>query len=180
MGSIAKTNQVCYRCGMEKPLIEFIRRIDNRYYNMCKSCVSEIMLISRSRKRQKLKHTETQRTCYLCNRFLPNAEFTRRSNGTYFSACKSCNRHVFAQRRRARLLASEGTYTVQEWETLLSKHPTTCPGCGRLWNEIPVPAGRTHVITVDHIIPISRGGKNSIDNLQPLCYTCNSKKGNKT
>lgn len=33
--------------------------------------------------------------------------------------------------------------------------------------------------TIDHIIPISRGGTNALDNLQPMCVSCNSKKSNK-
>ena len=34
-------------------------------------------------------------------------------------------------------------------------------------------------ITVDHIIPKSRGGGSNIENLQPMCAACNTKKRNK-
>ena len=34
------------------------------------------------------------------------------------------------------------------------------------------------LMTMDHIIPTSRGGKNLIDNVQPMCTKCNSRKAN--
>lgn len=33
--------------------------------------------------------------------------------------------------------------------------------------------------TVDHIVPLTKGGTNNIDNLVPCCRSCNSSKGNK-
>lgn len=35
------------------------------------------------------------------------------------------------------------------------------------------------MLTVDHIWPKSRGGSNHIDNLQPMCSPCNSRKKDK-
>ena len=34
------------------------------------------------------------------------------------------------------------------------------------------------LMTKDHIIPISKGGKNKIENYQPMCKPCNEKKSN--
>lgn len=34
------------------------------------------------------------------------------------------------------------------------------------------------MITKDHIIPKSKGGKNELSNLQPMCKPCNEEKGN--
>lgn len=39
--------------------------------------------------------------------------------------------------------------------------------------------GATEHLTVDHIIPIHKGGTNEQDNLQTLCGKCNSSKGAK-
>lgn len=34
-------------------------------------------------------------------------------------------------------------------------------------------------LDVDHIVPINKGGPNVIENMQALCYTCNSQKGDR-
>lgn len=37
--------------------------------------------------------------------------------------------------------------------------------------------GGTEEIALDHVMPLALGGSNDVDNLQPLCRSCNSKKG---
>ncbi len=167
----------CYRCGQAKPLTAFTGRIDDRHYAMCRDCVSEILRASAGGK-QRLPHSATHRTCYLCRRQLSVERFQRRSTGTYFSACKDCNRHVFAARRRARLMGAEGSYTSLEFAALVDRHDC-CPRCKRSWEEITIVTGKRSVITADHIIPLSKGGSNAIENIQPLCFSCNSQKGAK-
>lgn len=46
--------------------------------------------------------------------------------------------------------------------------PGTCYYCGR-------PVGFKN-LTMDHIIPLSRGGRSTKDNLAPCCKECNTRK----
>ena len=39
--------------------------------------------------------------------------------------------------------------------------------------------GALFMLTQDHILPLSRGGANSIENLQTMCDSCNHRKGNR-
>lgn len=39
--------------------------------------------------------------------------------------------------------------------------------------------GKEVLFTKDHIIPVSKGGRNDLSNLQTMCQKCNEEKGNK-
>lgn len=66
------------------------------------------------------------------------------------------------------LARSLGTHTAQEWRAKVQAHGGRCHYCGRTWGT------RLHK---DHMMPISRGGSDSIDNLAPACSACNLSKG---
>lgn len=54
--------------------------------------------------------------------------------------------------------------------------------CGICNNPIDMNVSRTSKmgLTVDHIIPLSKGGADTLDNMQPAHWICNVRKGNKT
>ena len=78
---------------------------------------------------------------------------------------------LFTNLRRARKLAASGSHTDEEWQALKAFYEYKCLGCGKQEPEIR--------LTRDHVIPLTKGGTDSIDNVQPLCARCNSKKNNK-
>ena len=176
-------NMICYLCKSEKNVDEFILRRDGLRYKMCKVCNEEVQKKKLVNKGKRLRHTDNSRTCYKCMRFLPVTNFTRRATGTYFSACKECNKYEFSHTRRARLHEAGGKFTQKEFNELLKKYDA-CPMCKRKWSEIPLPKHKKVPWTADHIIPINplpnqKQGTNDISNIQPLCFSCNSKKGNR-
>jgi len=74
----------------------------------------------------------------------------------------------YNSKRRARIIGSGGNHTVGEWETLKAQYNWTCPRCLNKEPDIK--------LTEDHIIPLSKGGSDNIENIQPLCLKCNMSK----
>lgn len=64
-------------------------------------------------------------------------------------------------RRRPRLRVSPALS-----RTVIERDGPGCQHCGTEDNP-----------TIDHVIPVVRGGTNDLDNLQVLCGSCNSRKG---
>ncbi len=56
-------------------------------------------------------------------------------------------------------------------KNLLLRDRYTCQFCGRVF--------AAHELTLDHVIPRSRGGHTDWDNLVACCHTCNNQKGDR-
>jgi len=104
------------------------------------------------------------------NSYERHAEERRKYSSEYYK--RFPEKSVAAtNRRRALKYASEITHTEEEWQELKAFYNFTCLRCGKHEPEIK--------LTRDHVIPLTQGGSDSIDNVQPLCARCNSKKNNK-
>lgn len=79
---------------------------------------------------------------------------------------------MYHNKRRARKANNGGSYTSAEWNELCEIAGSICLCCGKPNEESK--------LTADHIIPVARGGTSYIDNMQPLCNSCNCKKATKT
>ncbi len=66
-------------------------------------------------------------------------------------------------------MGAEGVITSRDIAALFKRYGRICLCCGSKFK-----------IQIDHVIPLSRGGTNWPDNIQPLCKSCNCKKGTKT
>ena len=79
--------------------------------------------------------------------------------GTFFIAADEA--HMKREKHKARVLRNS-----QWWKRKLSKGK--CHYCGR-----NVAAGE---LTMDHVVPIARGGESRKGNVVPACKECNNKK----
>ena len=77
--------------------------------------------------------------------------------------------HETSSQVRSRRLAEarkKGRHTALEWEVMVQICGSECVKCSS-----------TDHLVKDHIVPIYQGGSDGIENLQPLCHSCNSSKG---
>lgn len=196
--------RTCTRCGESKPLEDFYCRADNLEGRAteCKVCSSARNIRWREKNEEHCK--EYDHTRYANNAEqskeatrkwnkenkdkkaanakrwkLLNPEKVKASSINYYEKHKK-QRQVYERawrqanadklrerdhRRRAIKNNADGSFTKKEFSELCIKHGNICVCCGE-----------EKKMTIDHIVPLSKGGSNSIDNIQPLCLSCNSKK----
>lgn len=153
--------KACTKCGETKPLEEFYRnsRSADGRHPQCKACRSAALVEYRKRERDAVN--ARKRAVYASS---PEAQ---REWNRAWRAANPAARRLQHQRRRALLSeAAEGSaFTaadmLREWERQGFTGCSYCPG---------------EFESIDHIVPLNRGGAHELANLTPACTRCNSSK----
>ncbi len=79
---------------------------------------------------------------------------------------RQCEARYSAKRRSQ--IGKAGKITAAEWTALVASFGYRCLRCGRQPPAI--------TLSMDHVVPLAKGGLHEIGNIQPLCRSCNSRK----
>lgn len=194
------TTKRCSKCGEEFPdTLEYFYKNQHKLRPDCKECCKKEMAIYRDRpeNRKRARERERQRRSdnpqkvqdgVLRSRAKKPEKYRamnlqwRKNNIEKARAISRASRKrnpqagkVGHHRYQAKKRALPNTLTKEEWLSCLSYFDNCCAVCGK-------PPGLWHKITLDHWIPLDKGGATSVDNVVPLCWGvegCNNSKGNR-
>jgi predicted nucleic acid-binding Zn ribbon protein len=97
-----------------------------------------------------------------------------RTNQPMMVTCSDrCANRMARIRRRVREAGSYGEFRWADFMRIAAKFDYTCAYCER-----PPLAGES--LEPDHVVPLSKGGPNTVANLLPSCHSCNSGKRDRT
>lgn len=165
LSALLASNQYwCTRCKTAKPLSEFYYR-NGKPRSQCKACISELTVAAyhadpaKTKERNLVKyHTHKQ-------------EFKERQQRYVQTPVGRASRKAIEMRRRARILGVVNENYRDKVAVILRAGLFKCHYCGLMFD--------AHDLTLDHSIPISRGGPDTWDNIRPSCLECNQAKGTK-
>lgn len=178
--------KTCNQCGVEKDLESFRKSPASKcgYRGECKACASEnTKQLKLGNHRQRTpkdveREKERKRKWDVAHRertnernrqrYSKNPEKARLRSKFYREA--NAERYLaLTQARRTRIAGNGGRFTAEVWREWCDLFGNQCVCCGR-----------TDVkLTRDHVLPVTKGGNSNIENMQPLCKSCNSSKNNK-
>jgi 5-methylcytosine-specific restriction endonuclease McrA len=105
-----------------------------------------------------------------------NAEAIRERKRRYYQEVRKLKDQTdlgrFKDRdRKARRRAAVATdrVTAEEWTAICAAHDHRCAYC----------CCRPDVLEMDHVLPLTKGGRHLASNIVPACKPCNSAKGNR-
>lgn len=115
---------------------------------------------------QKKKAAAAERNRRYCER---NADRVKKLRAAATRRYYAANREECLSRTHRRRAALEaGEVTGAQWLEIIRRHNGLCAYC------------KTNKGTeMDHVIPLSKGGQHTPENVVPSCRSCNAKKSNK-
>ena len=171
--------KTCPKCGVVKALASFGRdatRIDGRY-SYCKQC----RRVPNRKDREVLElAAKGLKVCTRCLKTKPFCAFEKdmsKSLGVT-SRCKKCKREqrrltvVDTEPKRPQRSKSSRDYT--RWE-VFEDDDFTCYICEETLSP-DTPPNHPRSLSIDHVLAISRGGKDERDNVRTACLSCNTSK----
>ena len=198
----------CSKCGLIKPVSEFSKGNNKSgYKSHCKQCVHNAYLSDKERiLKQHKSYYENNKETYLekCKEYrnehkehikefmhdyyIQNGDKIRERSKKQFAnftleqmAKRKAYLHNYYsseegraykrmkyQFRKAQTLKVKNTLTEEEWQENILFFDGECAYCGS-----------KEKLTQDHIIPVSKGGGYTKENIIPCCGSCNSSKQDK-
>lgn len=191
--------KLCAKCGVELPLSEFVTvksRNTYRLFSWCKACkrdYAKARYHNRSDE-QKALAKETQKKYVEANRdrVLASRKKWQEENSERYAARKQEYYLRTKERDKERKAEYKHRYVRENKEKVNNSTQrrrakkkqngvclVTAKEIRRIYSSPCLYCGSTTQISVDHVVPIYRGGRHSIGNLAPACKLCNSSKGSK-
>ena len=152
----------CTKCGKEKPLSEYHKQKRGRFgvHAACKKCAAAGQ--KKWSEENKDKKAAGQKKWREENKEKKAASQKKWQEENKEKMTASWHKY------QARKAGNGGAFTAREWRDLKKKYGYKCLCCGE-----------KNKLEADHVIPVSKGGTSDIYNIQPLCKSCNSSKGNR-
>jgi 5-methylcytosine-specific restriction endonuclease McrA len=180
-------SKVCTKCGIEYPATpEFFSKSQRGKYGLrgnCKQCESAYNKEHHARIADKLRkynqqweqsHAEYRRE-YRRKWRSENPDKVKENHRRWIA--ENPERNAAKERnRRAKKRASQGRHSAQDVKEQLKRQSNRCYYCNC---KMVAKRGYPNSQTVDHVIPLDRGGRNSPDNLVIACARCNFSKNNR-
>jgi 5-methylcytosine-specific restriction endonuclease McrA len=168
----------CAKCGEEKELSFFYASRRGLYgrRSACKSCENQDHLVyyhSHKAKYKLLFRSYRERNVQAVRtrekRYSDEHKEDRASQRKAYRKSHPEKERAWRRKKDAARRGNGGEFNEADWVVLLNEYGGKCLSCGDIDD-----------LTLDHVIPLSGGGKHEYSNAQPLCRSCNSKKGTKT
>jgi len=161
-------NIYCLECNRKKSR-EWRAANSEKYLEQSRKVYHGNIEKNRAYKREEARRNIEQRKQYAAKRRDENYEKVISIERASRQKNKEKNRPAKNARQQIRNRIVQGqVFTIFD-KDLRRLYSQPCTSCGTKEN-----------LSIDHIIPLSRGGSHSIGNMMTLCRSCNSSKGNKT